>query len=292
MSKGYFKQEGINLDFTILQSGSTTTQAMASGSIDMVTAGALDMAAAVAKGYKLTAIASGPALTIEYCYTKALAQAHGLSAKSNYKTVLDALKGKTFGITQPNGAPDLLNRYLLQKYTNLQPGSDVKVVALGSTAAELTAMQKGQIDAFAQSPPNCEAAIQAGVAVPVLRTHTIKQLADLPQGVYFSQNSWLQSHKSVATKVATALAKGNNFARTNTDASIKILAKYFPKMDANLLRTAYLQVVAPALLKDAKMSQAGWQQVNEVLVAGGVIKKGIPTKEGGSWTNSYIKLGT
>jgi NitT/TauT family transport system substrate-binding protein len=291
VTKGYFKEVNLTVNITTLQTGGTTVQAIASGSIDMAAAGSFDVATAADKGVKLQAIGAASGVTTEMCGSKKFAQAHNLTSSSTVEQVMSSFKGGTIGITGANSAPDLILRYLLSHYGNVKPDTDVKIVALGSVPAEITAIQRNQIDGFLQSPPGCEQATATGAAMPLFRPATVPALRDMPLGVLYTSPTWINTHKDIAGRMASALAKGDNFVRNpaNTDATLAVLQTYFPTLDPATLRDAYTNVAQPTIPKDAKFTAAGWKAVSDLLLASGSISKAADTKEGTLWTNSYIK---
>jgi NitT/TauT family transport system substrate-binding protein len=288
IEKGFYKERNVTFTLTTLQSGSTATQAIASGSVDFVSAGSFDVATAVSKGVPLQAFVANSGITLEICASKKLAQSKNLSTSSQLSDIMAALKGGTVGITGPNSAPDLVLRYMLQKHGKLKPDTDVKIVSLGSVPAELTAIQRGQIDAFIQSPPGCEQAQAAGTGLAVMRPSQLpSDLTGMPLGVLYTRKDYVQKNRSVVERVVQSTAKGVNFARNNTEETLAILKKYFPTLDDTVLRDAYTNVVQGTLSKDGKMSQAAWDKVSDLLLSSGAIDKKLNTKEGDLWTNSF-----
>lgn len=290
IQNGYFTKEKINLSLTTLQSGASTTEAIASGSVDFVASGAFDVGAATAHGIKLIALDDLGGVTTEFCVSKSFAAAKGLNASSGVTQVMTSLKGATLGLTGINGAPDLILSYLLSKYGHLNPTKDVHLVALGSVPGELTALKLNQIDGFLQSPPGCEQAAAAGTGVLLLRPAQVPGLTKIPLGVVYSSKAYVNSHSAVTTRVATAVAEGENFARTHTAATVTILQKYFPTVPAATLQSEFVNVVQPYMPKNAAFTTQDWAGVSQVLLTGGSITKPLSTKEGLLWSNKYVQI--
>jgi ABC-type nitrate/sulfonate/bicarbonate transport system substrate-binding protein len=289
IEKGFYTEQNVTFNLIQLQSGSTATQAIASGSVDFVNAGSFDVATAVSKGVPLQAFATIGGIGIETCVSTELAQTFKLTSTSTVAEVMSALKGRTVGITGPNSAPDLVLRYLLQKHANLKPDADVKIVSLGSIPAELTALGRGQIDAFLQSPPACEQAQAAGTGVPLVRpSQFTPDMQGMPLGVLYTRKEYIQAHENVISRVAAATAKGGAFAKSNTDETLIVLKKYFPTVEDATLRDTLVNIVQPTLSADGKMSQAEWTKVSNLLRTSGAIDKDLDTQEGGLWTNAYL----
>src|SRR4029453_3026675 len=74
-----------------------------------------------------------------------------LIAQPEYKS-LKELKGKTLGISSFGATPDVGARMML-KQAGLDPEKDIKVLALGSDAARLTALKQRVVDVVVISPP-------------------------------------------------------------------------------------------------------------------------------------------
>jgi NitT/TauT family transport system substrate-binding protein len=74
-----------------------------------------------------------------------------LIAQPEYKSLKD-LKGKTLGISSFGATPDVGARMML-KQAGLDAEKDIKVLALGSDAARLTALKQRIVDVVVISPP-------------------------------------------------------------------------------------------------------------------------------------------
>jgi ABC-type nitrate/sulfonate/bicarbonate transport system substrate-binding protein len=289
IENGYYTDQNITFNLTQLQSGSTATQAIASGSVDFVNAGSFDVATAVGKGVPLQAFLTIGGVTIETCLSTELANANHLTLNSSADDVFSAMKGKTIGITGPNSAPDLVLRYMLQKHGNLKPDADVKIVSLGSIPSELTALQRGQIDGFLQSPPACEQAQAQGTGVPLVRPAEYPaDLQGMPLGVFYTRKDYIQSHQDVLARVAAATVKGANFTRDHTDETVTILKKYFPAVEDDVLRETLVNIFQPITTTDGKMSADAWSKVVNLLRTSGAIDQDVDTKDGGLWTNALL----
>jgi NitT/TauT family transport system substrate-binding protein len=289
IENGYYTEQNLTFNLIQLQSGSTATQAIASGSVDFVNAGSFDVATAVGKGVPLQAFVAFSGVTIETCLSTELAESHHLTSTSTAEDVMGAMKGKTIGITGPNSAPDLVLRYMLQKHANLKPDADVKIVSLGSIPSELTALQRGQIDGFLQSPPACEQAQAQGTGVPLLRPAQYPpDLQGMPLGVFYTRKDYIQSHQDVLARVSAATVKGANFARTHTDETLLILKKYFPAVEDDTLRDTLVNIVQPITSTDGKMSQDAWSKVVTLLRTSGSIDQDVNTQSGELWTNALL----
>jgi len=74
-----------------------------------------------------------------------------LIAQPEYKSLKD-LKGKTLGVSSYGATPDVGARMMF-KQVGLDPEKDIKVLALGSDAARITALKQRVVDVVVISPP-------------------------------------------------------------------------------------------------------------------------------------------
>jgi len=74
-----------------------------------------------------------------------------LIAQPEFKSLKD-LKGKTLGISSFGATPDLGARMMI-KQAGLDPEKEIKVLALGSDAARITALTQRVVDVIVISPP-------------------------------------------------------------------------------------------------------------------------------------------
>ena len=289
IQNGYFKQQNLNVNLSTLQSGATTTQAMASRSVDAVASASLDVAAAAGAGVPFEAFVTESGVTLELCASSRFATGKGLTPSSPLPDVMAAFKGQTMGITGPNSAPDLALRYLLPRYGHLKPDADVKITSLGSVPAELTALGRGQIAGFVQSPPGCEEAVQAGTGVSLVRPQSVPEFRNAPLWVLYSRKDWINSHRDVVSRLARAVVKGNQFVHQHPQQAIQILHRYyFQNLDQGILQDAFTNIQLPLIPVDGKATAAGWKKISDMEVASGSLKQGLNVKEGGVWTNAYL----
>lgn len=150
MDKGYFKDEGIDIDAQWFDAAQPIAVATASSKVDVgatgITAGLYNMAA---KGQKLYIVADKGREEKGYSSSALLAST---AEYDNGLTSIEGLKGKRVGITQKGSTFHyMLGRMLESKGLTLD---DVTVVPLGKLSAVMAALQSGQIDACILNEPN------------------------------------------------------------------------------------------------------------------------------------------
>ena len=136
--KGFFKDENIEAEI-IRMNPNVAVTALATGDIDYC-----QLFGAVVGG----AIAGLP-IRIVAGYLDNWPMT--LIAQPEFKTLKD-LKGKTLGISSFGATPDLAARMML-KQVGIDPEKEIKILALGSDAARLTALKQRVVDLIVISPP-------------------------------------------------------------------------------------------------------------------------------------------
>ena len=158
-NKGYFADEGYDVEITTTGSGSKAVAALLGGSADVGVMEFSDLIGAVEQHQPVqvfAAIVTEPNISI--ALKKSIADASGLSDQSPIDDKLKALKGKKIAISSPGSGTDTSLRWALLK-VGLDPDRDVEIVPSGSASNELAAFAQGQVDAFAQTSPWIEQAI-------------------------------------------------------------------------------------------------------------------------------------
>lgn len=150
MDKGYFRDEGIEIEPQWFDAAQPIAVATASSKIDVgatgITAGLYNMAA---QGQHLRIAADKGREEKGYPSSALLANADAWAAGLNS---IEALRGKRVGITQKGSTYEYMTGRLLEsKGLSLD---DVTLVPLGKLSAVMAALQSGQIDACILNEPN------------------------------------------------------------------------------------------------------------------------------------------
>ncbi len=285
---GFFEYQGLKLEFTELQAGSTAQQALLGGSVDVVDSASAEVGAAVSKGVPLIAIQNTVNMTQEVCVRKDWMEKAGVTPASPLQDRIKSLKGASISITGPGSASDRGMRWLLTKYGAMDPNKDVQIVQIGGSSAVTGALEQNRVQAFLQSPPNCEVAQQAGFGVVLVKPSEVPEWRNYVHEVLYTSRDWTSKNREQATRVATALSMGNNYMLQHPDESILLLQKSFKSVDPKIIDQVVREIILPQVKPDGKMTEAMWKETNSVLLESGQIQSPLDTKEGVMWTNEYI----
>src|SRR4051795_13740393 len=137
----FFADEGLQVEIAAFAGGSKALQSLMGGSSDVASGAYSNTLTMAAKGQKLKNFVVQvryPALTI------------AVSKKAKYNTLAD-LKGMKIGVSAPGSSTHMIINHLLSKAG--LTSNDVSIIGVGTSAAAVAAMEKGEIDAIINSDP-------------------------------------------------------------------------------------------------------------------------------------------
>ena len=206
-TKDFFKQEGIEAEI-IRMNPNVATMALVSGDIDYSTLIGSVIGANL-KGAKLKMIACSQDRT-----------PLSLVGKAAIRSVKE-LKGKTIGVGSYGSTPDIIARMVVKHY-GVDPETEIKMLALGSDSARLTALKEGVVDAIIVAPPVDFEGKKMGFNIlsragDILRFPynglgtSVEKITERPDGV---------------KRVIRAIVRANGFIRRNREGAIQVLVNW------------------------------------------------------------------
>src|SRR5436190_5347176 len=202
--KGFFKDENIDAEI-IRMNPNVAITALATGDIDYC-----QLFGAVVGG----AIAGLPVRIVAGFLDN---WPMTLIAQPEYKS-LKELKGKTLGISSFGATPDVGARMML-KQAGLEPEKDIKVLALGSDAARLTALKQRFVDVVVISPPADAQMEKQGYRI-LARAYELFNFPYLGLGTYTRK---IKEKPDEIRRVIKATIRANRFIRDNRDEAVHTL---------------------------------------------------------------------
>jgi NitT/TauT family transport system substrate-binding protein len=206
-TENFFRQEGIDAEI-IRMNPNVATMALVSGDIDYSTLVGSVIGANL-KGARLKMIACSQDRT-----------PLSLVSKAAVKSVKE-LKGKTIGVGSYGSTPDIIAR-LVVKYYGVDPETEIKMLALGSDTARLSALKEGVVDAIIVAPPADYEGKNMGFNI----------LSRAGEILRFPYNGLGASVKKLGEKpdevkrVIRAIVRANGFIRRNRDGAIQVLVSW------------------------------------------------------------------
>ncbi|HYT54456.1 MAG TPA: ABC transporter substrate-binding protein [Verrucomicrobiae bacterium] len=225
---GLFEKNGLRTDVAYIRSGSTMSQTLVAGEIQMAQMGGPAMLAAGVAGMDVTFVAVALNTTPIVIM--------GTVAK------IEDLKGKAVGITRFGSNTDISARYAIRK-AGLQPEKDVALVQLEDYPGIMGGIASGRIAAGALADPFTDAAKKLGY----------KEIADLAaMGLEFpfvgiaTKKSYIKENMDTVQRFVRAYTEAIAIYKNNRELAMKITSKYTGIKDPAILAST-VDFYAPKL---------------------------------------------
>jgi NitT/TauT family transport system substrate-binding protein len=226
---GYFKEQGLDVELTYINSSTTGMAVMVAGEIDVLQAAG-------------SAVVTAAAATSAQDSSKRPVMFIGTVVHSVFKlmvqksiTSTDQLKGKTLCITKPATADDIALRVYLKKQ-NLDPAKDVTIIPGGSTEGCVAALEANRAAGGVFSTPNTAILQQKGFSV---LADFAKIGIDLLQLGVSVLRSYLSSHADVVERFTKAYIQAIHRFKVDRAFAKKMIGKYLDLTDQALIDDAY-----------------------------------------------------
>lgn len=206
-SKGFFKEETIDAEI-IRMNPNVAITALATGDVDYC-----QLFGAVVGG----AIAGLPVRILAGFLDN---WPMTLIAQPEYKSLKD-LKGKTLGISSFGATPDVGARLML-KQAGLDPEKEIKVLALGSDAARITALRQRVVDVVVISPPADAQMEKQGYKI-LARAYELFSFPYLGLGTHLKK---IKERPAEIRRTIKATVRANRFIRDNREEAVRVLVDW------------------------------------------------------------------
>ena len=208
-TKGFFKDEGLDVLVVMFNAGATNLQAMIGGDVQIM-----------AGGVPETVLARAGGADIKNFWAISNVMPFQIYGNAKLKS-LEQSKGKKFAISRFGSLSEFLTRSAL-KHSGVDP-KDVTMLQIGATPARFTTLASGIVDATILWFPVTERAKAAGMN----KLFDLKDLYPNWTNVGFiARESWLAKEKEQTTKFLRAYQRGVRYTRENRNDGIRTLEKY------------------------------------------------------------------
>ena len=185
--KGFFKEEGVNVEIIDFAGGSKALQAVVGGSADVVSGAYEHTISLQGKKQFFTAF-------VQQARAPQIVLAVSTKTMPNYTSIAD-LKGKKIGVTAPGSSTNMVASFVLDG-AGLK-STDVSFVGVGAGAGAVAAMRAGQIDAISNLDPVISTLEKDGSIKVVTDTSKIEATrklfgGDMPAGCLYASEEFLE----------------------------------------------------------------------------------------------------
>ena len=250
--KGFFKDEGLEVEIVDFAGGARALQAVVGGSADVVSGAFEHNINMQAKGQPMRAfVLQGRAPQIVLAVSN--------KTMPNFKSVAD-LKGKKIGVTAPGSSTNIMTNFVLAK-SGLK-GTDVSYVGVGASQGAVAALRSGQIDAISNLDP---------VITMLTRNNDIKIISDtrdvaeadkvfggpMPAATLYSPVAFIEKNPNTVQALTNAIVRANKWIQQAGPSDIvKTVPESFLLGDRAVYIDAFLKA-KPALSPDGMIPEQG-----------------------------------
>jgi NitT/TauT family transport system substrate-binding protein len=143
-----------------------------------------------------------------------------LIAQPEYRSLKD-LKGKTLGVSSYGATPDVGARMMI-KHVGIDPEKEIKVLALGSDAARITALKQRVVDIIVISPPADAQMEKQGYNI-LARAYGLFNFPYLGLGTHLKK---IKEKPDEIRRVIKSTIRANRFIRDNRDEAARMLVAW------------------------------------------------------------------
>lgn len=259
--RGYFKEQGLDVEITDFGGGAKALQSLIGGSADIVTGAYEHTIRMQHKGQDVRALIElGRFPAIVIVVKKELA--------AKVKTAAD-LKGLKIGVTAPGSSTNLLAQYAMVK-AGLQP-TDAAFIGVGTGAAAVAAMKKGDIDAMSNLDPVISKLEADGDAVAIIDTRTEAGTRALfggtnPAACLYAKGDFIDKNPETCQRLVNAFKKALTWmaAAKAEEIAGSVPEEYFLGDKGVYLKS--LQAVRDSYSKNGVISEEGHASIMDMLV--------------------------
>jgi len=240
MDKGYFAEEGLDVEF-VNAGGGIATPGLISGTVEM----------SGSPASALSAIMRGAPLKIIYTMSESTTY-QVWSTQADIKTLAD-LQGKSVGVATRGDTYEIALRMALRN-ERLSPDA-VGYTAMGFGSAARAIIESKSLPAVVLPSYDVEQLRGSG---SLSNAHLIADLADkvrLPYNGIATSDRYLQSNPDTVKKFLRATVKGVAYMRAFKDQTIQILSKYENTTNLRGIDVDYTEVLK-TLTKDGTVAEA------------------------------------
>jgi NitT/TauT family transport system substrate-binding protein len=250
--KGFFKDEGLEVEIVDFAGGARALQAVVGGSADVVSGAFEHNINMQAKGQPMRAfVLQGRAPQIVLAVSN--------KTMPNFKSVAD-LKGKKIGVTAPGSSTNIMTNFVLAK--NGLKGTDVSYVGVGASQGAVAALRSGQIDAISNLDP---------VITMLARNNDIRIISDtrdvaeadkvfggpMPAATLYSPVAFIEKNPNTVQALTNAIVRANKWIQQAGPSDIvKTVPESFLLGDRAVYIDAFLKA-KPALSPDGMIPEQG-----------------------------------
>lgn len=263
--RGYFKDEGLDVEIGVFVGGSKALEALMGGSADIVAGAYSNTISMAAKGQPLVSFAI-QANCPDWVFG---VTRENRENRDKIKSIAD-LKGKRIGVSAPGSSFHMGVNYLLTK-AGVHP-DDVSIVGIGASSGAVAAAKAGLVDALMTNDPVATILEESGDLTPLIemRSEGGNRTAfggDYPEAAIYSTRDFVETNPNTVQAVANAIVRAERWmAAASPEQVAESVPQDYMVTDKALFVRAYSKL-SRCLSRDGMMTQESAVLVRAVLAA-------------------------
>ncbi|WP_158741897.1 ABC transporter substrate-binding protein [Acidisphaera sp. L21] len=285
LTKGYYREQGLDVSIVSFQGGGKAMEAMMGGSADAVIGSYSNTITLAARGQRVQTF-----INYLVCPGYVLAVGKGHPAKT-----LADLRGRTIGITSPGSNTQQTLNYLM-KTAGFGP-DEYSAVGIGNTAGAVAAVRYGKVDALILPEPIISLLENAGDVTDLLDMRSAKGSeaamgGPYPEGSLLARTDYIDSHPKIIQALTNAVVKAMRFVATASPADVTAALPKEIVGDNPALIAESIAKIKTCYSTDGLLTPAGVQKVMDVLTTNVSELKDAKVDLSQTYTNSFVQQAT
>jgi NitT/TauT family transport system substrate-binding protein len=266
IEKGFFEEEGLDVELTTTSGGDKTMTALLSNSIDVALVGSETSI------YVYAQEANDPVINFAQ-----LTQTDGTFLVSREKIddfSWDMLKESTFLGQRKGGMPQMVGEYVLKQH-DIDPHNDLNLIQNIDFANISSAFASGTGDFVQLFEPTASVFEQEG------RGHIVASFGTesgmVPYTTFMSKESYMTENKETVEKFARAIYKAQKWVAENSAKDIaEAISPYFEDTDLSLIETVVDRYKSQgSYATNPVLDEAEWENLQNIMDEAGELSKRV-----------------
>jgi len=267
IEKGFFEEEGLNVELSTIPGGDKTMTALLSGGIDVALVGAETSIYVAAQG------ANDPIKNFAQ-----LTQTDGtflVSREPIENFTWDMLKDSTFLGQRKGGMPQMVGEYVLKQH-GIDPHGDLELIQNIDFANISTAFASGTGDFVQLFEPTASVFEAEGVGYIVASFGT--ESGHVPYTVFMAKDSMISSDATTIEAFTRAIKKAQDFVYSSSAEEVaKAIVPFFENTEVDLIATVVDRYRSQeSFAKDPILDQEEWNNLQNIMDEAGELPERIP----------------
>ncbi|AIM15962.1 MULTISPECIES: ABC transporter substrate-binding protein [Neobacillus] len=227
ISKGFFKEEGLDITLTTTPGGDKTMTALISGGADVALVGSETSIYVYSQG------SNDPVINFAQ-----LTQTDGTFLVSREKIdnfTWEMLKGKTFLGQRKGGMPQMVGEFVLKKH-GIDPHQDLNLIQNIDFANIANAFASGTGEFVQLFEPTASIFEKEGKGYIIASFG--KESGHVPYTTFMAKGSYIKNNKETIEKFTRAIYKAQQWVETHSAEEIaRAVEEFFPDTDPEIMKT-------------------------------------------------------